>query len=264
MDMAERIATVLRALAVGDALGRVTEGYTPAEIIEVYEDIVTDFVEPIRLFDAEAWAEGETGPPTQILLEAAASGGRWQGAGGGDVAQLPAAIALGTVLRLADILGGGERIDEPSHAAVAAGLAAALEGRPATEVVAAGSRAARNAGAPALAESILRAAGVAQATGGERPGPALGAQFPPAGDSETVTAFVFGIVYGTQSARRAIVEAVNQGGNAPETAGIAGALCAALAPASFPAPWGWEIERRNQLDLARAARQLAVARQHTQ
>ncbi len=79
-------------------------------------------------------------------------------------------------------------------------------------------------------------------------------------DGPAVTAFIFGVVYGTQSARRAIVEAVNQGGNAPETAGIAGAICAAFAPQSFPAPWGWEIERRNGLDLAAAARQLAAAR----
>ncbi len=256
-----RIGAALRALVVGDALGRVTEHYTPEEILEVYEDIITDFVEPVRLFDEERWAAGEVGPPTAIVLEAAAHGGVWPGATGANVAHLPAGVAVGLARPLASLL--HDVHGDGPLAAVAAGTAAAVDGYPFIEIVAAAARAARLAADDDLAEAILQAGGLGQASGGRLAGSVLRGRFPPDGDSRSVVPFVFGIVYALQSARRAIIDAVNQGGHAPETAAIAGAICAAAAPVTLPPSWWAVVERANpDLDLERAAQQFAALRGH--
>ncbi|MER3419259.1 MAG: hypothetical protein C4290_01485, partial [Chloroflexota bacterium] len=61
--------------------------------------------------------------------------------------------------------------------------------------------------------------------------------------------------------RRAIIDAVNQGGHAPETAAIAGAICAAAAPVTLPPSWWEVVERANpDLDLEQVARLFAALR----
>lgn len=259
-DTLTRIGAALRALAVGDALGRVTEHYAPEEILEVYEDIITDFVEPVRLFDEEQWEAGEIGPPTVIVLEAVERGGVWPGATGANVAHLSAGVAVGLSRPLAPLL--DEIHGDGPLAAVAAGTAAAVDGYPFIEIVAAAARAARLAHDDDLAETILQAGGLGQASGGRLAGAVLRARFPPDGGSRSVVPFVFGIVYALQSARRAIIDAVNQGGHAPETAAIAGAVCAAAVPVTLPPSWWAVVERANpNLDLERAARRLVALRE---
>jgi ADP-ribosylglycohydrolase len=95
---------------------------------------------------------------------------------------------------------------------------------------------------------------IAEESGGRQPGVALAELFPPAGGVDALVPFIFGIVYATQSARRAIVEALNQGGPAPVSAGIAGAICAAAVPGTLPRAWVAEVEQVNTLDLAGVAR----------
>ena len=261
VDPLVRTTAALRALAVGDAMGRATEYYDPAEITEVYEDLVTEFLEPVRLFDEEEWAAGEIGPPTELVIALSAEGegaAASRDAGGDAVAALPAGVALGLARPLGALLAG--EVAAAAVAAIAAAIGAALEGYTGREVVGLASQAARAAGDDALAERIIAAGGVAQASGGRHPGEALRTAFPPSGDDAAVTPFILGLVYGTQSARRAILEAVNQGGHAPETAGIAGAICAAIAPTSLPEAWGADVERRNGLDLAAVARRYLTAR----
>jgi ADP-ribosylglycohydrolase len=257
-DTLLRATAALRALAAGDAMGRATEYYTPAEIAEVYEDAVTDFLEPVRLFDEEAWEAAEVGPPTRLVLARAEAGDAAPAPPAGDVAALPVAVARGLARSLEEVLAAGG--ESPPAVALAAAVSAAVEGHPARAVFGYAVEAARAAGDGDLAERILRAGGLAQASGGRWPGAALRDVFPPDGDAATVTAFTLGLVYATQSARRAILEAVNQGGHAPETAGISGAICAAIVPTSLPEAWGAAVERHNGLDLARAARRLVGAR----
>lgn len=258
-EMLTRITAALRALAVGDALGRATEHYTPEEILEVYEDIITDFVQPVRLFDEEQWRVGEIGPPTTIVLEAAEHGGVWPGATGANVAHLPAGVAAGLSQPLPSLM--NEIHGDGPLAAVAAGTAAAVDGYPFIEIVAAASRAARLAGDDDLAEAILQAGGLGQASGGRLAGAVLRGRFPSDDGSRSVVPLVFGIVYALQSARRAIIDAVNQGGHAPETAAIAGAICAAAAPVTLPPSWWEVVERANpDLDLEQVARLFAALR----
>ncbi|MBI2760536.1 MAG: ADP-ribosylglycohydrolase family protein [Chloroflexi bacterium] len=250
-DLTSRIEAVLGAFAAGDAMGRATEGYRPDEIIEVYEDAVTEFVEPVRLFDDEVWAKGETGDATTHVVtghDALTLTARIKEYAGIDL--LPLGVALGLRWPLSELPG---RSVGATQAAVAAGVSAALDGLSASDALESAALAARDAGDGALAESIMQAGGIAQASGGRRSGEALREDFPPDGDARSVVAFVFGIVYATSSARRAIVEAVSQGGHAPETAAIAGAICAALTPASFPRAWGETVERVNSHNFRAAA-----------
>jgi hypothetical protein len=95
-DLISRIEAVLGAFAAGEAMGRATEEYAPDEIIEMYEDAVTDFVEPVRLFDDEVWAAGETGDGTTHVLNG--HGARALPSGvdeGTDIDLLPLGVALG-------------------------------------------------------------------------------------------------------------------------------------------------------------------------
>lgn len=227
-----RALVVVQALAAGEAMGRATEHYRPDEIVEIYEDTVHDFVEPVRLFDDEEWLAGETGDLLIALL--------------GDGPSVPFVPALRAVLS-----GRGAAGLPPLEAALAAALVAALDGSPLFQMPTRAAEAARAAGDPALAETILHAAGVAQASGGRRPGAALRAVVPPDGDPPTVLAFAIGVAYASVNARRAITEAVNQGGHAPTTAALAGALAAALAPTSLPGSWAALVEEVNDFSLHR-------------
>jgi ADP-ribosylglycohydrolase len=257
-DLISRIEAVLGAFASGDAMGRATEGYRPEEIAEVYEDAVAEFVEPVRLFDDEVWAEGEAGDATAHVVnghDPTALDARMTEYAGIDL--LPLGVALGLQRRFddpADVAGGAP------VAAVAAGVSAALDEQSVSDVMRLAALAARGAGDDALAESIARAGGIAQASGGRRSGEALRGEFPPDGDARSVVAFVFGIVYATRSARRAIVESVNEGGHAPATAAIAGAICAALTPASLPRTWADTVGRINSHDFRAAAEAYALGR----
>lgn len=253
-----RILAALRGLAAGDAIGRVTEYYQPAEIAELYEDAITDFEEPVRLLDDEEWAAGETGSPTALVLalpETLAEAARRTDAGVGD---LPLGVGLGLALPLARIADGG--ITDPALAAIAAAVSAAVEGHPASEVLAAAAGAARRRD-PALAERIMAAAGAAQASGGRRPGEALRDDFPPGGETADLVAFALGIAFATRGARRAILEAANQGGHAPETAAVAGAICAALTPGSLPTNWAETVERVNEHDFETVAHRFVAPRE---
>jgi ADP-ribosylglycohydrolase len=257
-EVLARITAALGALAVGDALGRATEYNRPEELTEKYEELKADFLDPVRLFDDEAWAEGETGPATSLVLGVAAGRKSAVAAGAEDVAMLSLGVAWG--LMGVSGAGGSQGESNPAMAAIAAGVSAGLAGEPATMMLSAAAEAARAAGAPSLGDAIIRAGGIAQATGGRHSGEALSGTFPPGGEAASVVPFVFGIAYAAQNARRAILEAVNQGGHAPETAALAGALCASLAPASLPRAWSGTVERTNGFDLSGAAAWFAAAR----
>ena len=259
-DALARAAAALRALAVGDAMGRATELYDPAEIEDIYEEAITEFVEPVRLFDDEEWAAGETGQPTQIALEAATGASRAddEPAHADRIEQLPRAVTLGLMRPLTDVL--ATRWASGPSLAVAVAVSAAMEGHPAREALTVAARAAGAAGDERLGERIAQAGGIAQASGGRRPGAALREVFPPGSDAGMLVPFVLGLVYATQSARRAILEAINQGGHAPESAGIAGAICAAIVPISLPPAWAAEVERINEQQLDLTARRCLAAR----
>ena len=244
-SLRDRLTAALQALAVGDAMGRATEHYQPDEIIEVYDDVLRELVEPVRLADDEAWAQGEIGPPTARVLAALAS------LDAGDGEQTIPAIAAAFPFSLTPDAAGDDLTI--ARAVLSAAFEAAFNGLAAREALGAALRTATALGAEALAGDLTRAGGLAQASGGRRPGAALREAFPPDGPVGALIPFILALVYATQSARRALLDAVNEGGHAPETAGLAGALCAALLPASLPTSWVAEVEQVNDLDCAALA-----------
>lgn len=250
----DRLVAALRGLAVGEAMGRATEHYTAQEIIDVYEGPVTEFVEPVRAFDDEEWSAGEVGAFTRLVTAladaAVAPEVRWL-EDAAETDRLAEAVADGLRHSLDGLLAAPPR--PAAHAAIAVGVAAACAGHTARDVLLYARTAVDDAGSAGLADAIGLAGRIAEESGGRQPGIVLTETFPPTAGVDALVPFIFGIVYGTQSARRAIVEAVNQGGPAPAAAAIAGAICAAAMPGTLPRAWAAEVEQINQLDLEGAA-----------
>ena len=72
--------------------------------------------------------------------------------------------------------------------------------------------------------------------------------------------FALCLVWICDGAKEAILEAVNQGGDADSIASMAGGILAALNPGSLPAKWIAEVKRANGFDLAPVAKALAGLR----
>ncbi|MFN8556146.1 MAG: hypothetical protein U0531_01930 [Dehalococcoidia bacterium] len=199
----------------------------------------------MRLFDDESWATGEAGPPTwavvAALLPAAAEAAGTTAWATGDSQPLARAVAFGLTRPLPDLLGPPA---PATVAALAAATAAAMNGHSAREALGFAAQAARTVGSGPLADAILDAGGVAQASGGQRLGPLLAARFHPMATMKPW----FRLSSGSSSAPRAPAGRSPGGepGRArPETAAVAGAICAAILPPSLPDPWGVEVERVN-------------------
>lgn len=263
-DTLRRAVAALRGLAIGDAMGAATDGYRPDDVLAVYETPITELVEPVNLYPESAPDRviGEIGSVTQTALR---THGFLTGAAGSlpDAASLTWAVALGIARRPdafdliaaeAGQIGGGPATVPGTVLALA--VANAVSGMGARECVALAVQVAERAGDLALAALIRQAVGIAQESGGRRAGEQVAALCDPAGDLVHITAFAFGVVYGTQSVRRALPQAVNQGGAASLTAALVGPLCGALAPMSVPESWAAQVERVNGLDLARVAGEL--------
>lgn len=274
MDREERrrrAIAALRALAVGDAMGAATEGYRPEEIEEVYDARVMELVEPVNLYPESAADRGYAaiGPVTRGALAAAEAlagrGATVEGEALGWAVAVGIATPVGEIERIVELARrfGGEAAGA-AGAAVAAGVAAGVGGYMARDAVGQAALAAERAGAARLAAAIARAAGIGQSSGGSAGGGAVGVQvaerYPPAGALESVVAFAVGVAFGAQSVRRAVPEAVNQGGEASLTAAIAGALCGGFAPGTAVEAWAREVEAVNGLDLAAVADGLLALR----
>jgi ADP-ribosylglycohydrolase len=271
MEAAEvhrRAVAVLRALAAGDAIGAAAEGYRPEEIIAVYDAPIGELLEPVNLYPESApdRARAAVGPVTRSALAAAdrlagvstadvdADAMGWAVALGiaSPVDTLPAMIADAAVLASGDAANAGT--------VVAAAISAGIGGYLARDAISFAALAAREAGAAGLADLIVRAAGLAQASGGRQAGAAVAAEVPPGPGCTLIAAFALGVAFGVQSVRRAILEAVNQGGAASHTAALAGAICASFAPATAVEAWADEVERVSGLHLGRVAGGLLALR----
>lgn len=266
MDDAERLrraTAALRAFAVGDAIGAATEGYRADEIEDVYDAPVLELVEPVNLYPESGpdRALGEIGPQTRAMLAFAE---RLLG-GGSEVIETGAlgwCVPLGVVVRAGEI----DRLlaltptvpndERAAGCAVAAAIAAGIDGYGAREAVGQAALAASRAGSDALALALTEAARIGQTSGGRLVAVEIASVFPPGPGAAAATAFAFGVAFGTQSVRRAIPDAVNQGGEASLTAAIAGAVCASFAPGSLVDAWAREVEGVNELDLGMLAPRL--------
>ena len=261
VEVRRRAVAVLRALAAGDAIGAAAEGYRPEEIIAVYDAPIGELLEPVNLYPESVpdRARAAVGPVTRSAIAAAE---RMAEASTADVDAdaLGWAVALGIawpadavpamIAEARDLVGSDAGI---AGAAVAAAISAGIGGYLARDTISLAVLAAREAGAAGLADLIVRAAGLAQASGGRQPGAAVAVEVPPGPGSTMIVAFALGVAFGAQSVRRAILEAANQGGTASHTAALTGALCASSAPATAVEAWADEVEGSSGLGLAAVA-----------
>lgn len=263
-----RASAALRGLAVGDALGAATEGYRPEEVENVYDAPITELTEPVNLYPESEpdRARAEVGPVTRAAI---AGGRRLLGAPGGliDGDALGWAVPVGIItaagpveplVEAATAFATGEA--RAAGAAVAAAVAAGIGGFMARDTVAQATLAAVVAGCPALAHAIIRATGIGQASGGRLVGAQIAAECPPGPGPAAAVAFAFGVAFGAQSVRRAMLEAVNQGGESSLTAALVGALCGSFAPATTVETWASEVETANGLNLDALAERLLARR----
>ncbi len=69
--VADRAAACLWGAAAGDAMGKASEGYSPARILEVYGKRLRGFVEPVQPLSQFAWKKGEITEDTRQTLAVA-------------------------------------------------------------------------------------------------------------------------------------------------------------------------------------------------
>ena len=306
----ERALGCLRGVAVGDALGKMAEGYWPGEIAAAYGGPITGFQEPIQPRSSHTWARAEITDDTTFTLLLANSilaQGRvdrhdiarrilahpikgWPGwaqfAAANDLEHVghrsgtgaPSRIApVGIINRPQDLsrmVDSAEQACIMTHhtasaisaaAAIAAAISAAVEGWSREEALALALEAATLGVERGQAGRTL---GVAQAVevGQQKLAGANGGLgwrlrgLNPGFEAWEGASFALCLVAGTDSAREAILEAANQGGDADSIASMAGGILAALNPDSLPAEWVAEVEWANGLDLAPIARGLVALR----
>ena len=299
----------LWALACGDALGRLTEGYWPHRIERVYGGPVRDFAAPLRPHDPLDWREAEVSDDTAMTLHLARSLVQHEGRFDADdfaarITERPikgwprwAAFArareAGDTAAATDSAGPGAAvrsvaiglIDRPDDldllvldavaaarvthrrrpalaaaAAVAAAVSAAIEGGSRDDVLetamAAAARA-REEGDPAgdgpepdiagTLETLRLTLGGRTAASlalGEL-GAILRSRVEPGFSAAEAVPFALVLAYAAADAGRAILEAVNQGGDADTVAAIAGAVAAAMAPDTLPEAWVDRVRAAN-------------------
>jgi len=309
-SLEERALGCLRGVAVGDALGRMTEGYWPGEIAMAYGGPITGFQEPIQPRSSHTWARAEVTDDTTFTLLLAnsilAQGlvdrrdvarrilarpiKGWPGwaefAAANDLEHVghrtgtgaPSRIApVGIICRPHDLSRLVDSVEQAcimthhtasaisAAAAIAAAISAAVEGWPREQALALALEAASlglergQAGrAPGVAQVVeVGRQKLAGANGG------LGWRLRglnPGFEAWEGASFALCLVAGTESAREAILEAANQGGDADSIAAMSGGILGALNPDSLPAEWVAEVERANGLDLVPIARGLVALR----
>jgi ADP-ribosylglycohydrolase len=69
----QRAASCIEAVAVGDAMGKMTEGYSPQEILSTYRGHITTFIKPIQPKSKYTWKYAEVTDDTLFTLLVAKS-----------------------------------------------------------------------------------------------------------------------------------------------------------------------------------------------
>lgn len=78
-DSEKRALSCLQGVALGDAMGKMTEGYWPEEIIENYGEKISKFKDPIQTRSALSWKKAEVTDDTlftSLLAESIIENGR--------------------------------------------------------------------------------------------------------------------------------------------------------------------------------------------
>jgi ADP-ribosylglycohydrolase len=309
----QRAQAALYGVAVGDALGKLTEGYWPHEIPQTYGGPITGFRQPVQPRSRWEWAYAEVTDDTRFTLLVAQSiieQGKinrldiarrilerpikgWPGweefKAVGDLEQISHRTGNGAPMRIAPVgilhspRNLEKLIDDVEQAcmmthhvssavsaacAIAAAVSAAIEGWSKEEMLELALEAARlgrmrgwRDQAPQLGKLVRlglrklkmqdeQALGLGWRLRGLNPGFL----------AWEGASFALCLAYTASGAKEAILEAVNQGGDADSVAAMAGGIAAALQPESLPEEWITEVERVNKLNLKRIAKGLVLLR----
>ena len=310
-ELLRRSQAALYGVAVGDALGKLTEGYWPHEISAAYGGPITGFRRPIQPRSQFQWAYAEVTDDTRftiLVAESIIACGKvdrrdiarrilagpikgWPGwaefKAAGDLGQVGHRTGNGAPMRVAPvgIIDSPRNLDKliddveqacimthhvsaaiSAACSIAAAISAAVEGWSKEEMLELSLEAAqvgRTRGqkdqAPPIEKLVRLGLQKSRIEGNQGLGWRLRGLNPgfPAWEGAS---FALCLAYAASGAKEAILEAVNQGGDADSIASMAGGIAAALKPDSLPEEWIAEVERVNELDLKRIAEDLLPLR----
>jgi ADP-ribosylglycohydrolase len=208
MELAKHCHAALAGIAVGDALGKMTEGYWPSEITLHYGSRAENFSSPKQPRSSHTWTYAEVTDDTRFTLLVAES-----------------IISLG-------------KVDESDM--IRRILERPIKGWPDWDEFKAKAEAGekdRRSGKAGLRDWIN-----------------------PGFRGWEGATFALALVMLYESARDAILAAVDEGGDADTIASMAGGIVAARNPDSLPEEWVEIIERESDLDFVPLAEKLAALR----
>ena len=337
MKLTERCQAALAGIAVGDALGKMTEGYWPPEIELRYGGRVETFLSPQQPRSSHVWAYAEVTDDTRFTLliaesiiscgkvdagdiirrilerpikgwpgwdefrTKAESGERATRSGNGAPMRVAPIGMLHSTAHMKHIISDVEQACSCTHntrsalsaaCAVAVAYSAALESydkRNILEAAIEGATLGNHLGEDDLCPDVARRLqwvrkNVGKAVGADpcirppsirppsiRPprkrvihqkgksGSRINGLNPGFSAWEGAT-FALALVMLYDSAKDAILAAVNAGGDADSIASMAGGIVAARNPDTLPQEWVEIVKRENNLDFATLAEQLAALR----
>ena len=315
----QRAIAALNGVAVGDAMGKMTEGYWPQEVISVYGGRLTEFMEPVQPKSRFKWRRAEVTDDTAFTILVAESivkmkcvnrediitrildhkdgikgWPRWKKfryvVGKGHEEQIRFALegtGNGAPMRVSPIgiINKPEKIEKivkdvelacaMTHGvrsalcgacAMAAAISAAIEGWSKREVLSFAVKAAKmgeslgfNDERP-VADRILTGMNFIDGYNGANLATVLRRVLNPGFEAYEAVPYALSLIYGIQGAKDAILEAVNQGGDADSIASMAGSVAAALDPKTLPKDWVDEVKKANNLQLTEMALNLLKLR----
>jgi ADP-ribosylglycohydrolase len=308
MKLVERCHAALAGIAVGDALGKMTEGYWPPEIGLRYGGRVETFLSPQQPHSSTVWAYAEVTDDTRFTLliaesiiscgkvdagdiirrileqpikgwpgwdefrTKAESGERATQSGNGAPIRVAPIGMLHSTAHMKHIISDVEQACSCTHntrsalsaaCAVAVAYSAALEGydkRIILEAAIEGATLGNHLGEDDLCPDVARRLqwvrkNVGKGKSGSRRN-GLNPGFP-AWEGAT---FALALVMLYDSAKDAILAAVNAGGDADSIASMAGGIVAARNPDTLPQEWVEIVKRENNLDFTPLAEQLVALR----
>jgi len=307
MELVERCHAALAGIAVGDALGKMTEGYWPPDIELRYGGRVETFLPPQQPRSSHVWAYAEVTDDTRFTLliaESIISCGKvnasdiirrilerpikgWPGwdefkmktetgrkdtrSGNGASMRVAPIGILHTPGRLQNIIRDVEQACSCTHntrsalsaaCAIAVAYSAAIDGfnkrellEAAIEAAALGNKLGEDDFCPDVARRlqwVRKNVGKGKIRLRNWLNPGFSAW-------EGVT-FALALVMQHDSAKDAILAAVNEGGDADSIASMAGGILAARNPGTLPEEWVEIVKQENNLDFTPLVQQLVALR----
>ena len=311
----KRAVACIQAVAVGDAMGKMTEGYWPEEILSNYGDYVQSFHRPIQPKSKFTWGYAEVTDDTRFTLliaesiiekghvdrqdiiqrilndktrikgwpgwddfskaaqtseERIADFAKLRNRNGAPIRVAPIGIInrpqnLEKIVKDVDSacsMTHGARSALSGACAVAAAISAAVEGWKKEETFELAVKAAKlgeslgNDDARPPGDRILNGMNFTKNHAGPQLARDLRRVLNPGFLAYEGVPYALSLAYGIPNARKVILGAVNQGGDADSVASMAGSVAAALHPDTLPQKWVKEVERMNNLNLSKIALKL--------